>query len=154
MNQLESKPEARVNRFPMDYGVELQKSDGGPMEISAGHRPRIVVGPPSELGGSDVWWSPEHLLVSALASCISATFFALAERAKLHVGTYRCRAHGILDRTEAHIAFVSMQLEVDITVLAGDVARTRAVIEDAKKRCFVAGSLRCPVDLVADVKAS
>ena len=140
--------------FPMEYGVELHKTDGEPMVLAAGNRPRIVVGAPLELGGSDTWWSPEHLLVSALASCMSATFFALAERAKLHVGSYRCRAHGMLDRVDGHIAFASMHLAIEITVVADDVTRAQALALDAKGRCFVAASLRCPVEMVADVKAS
>lgn len=140
--------------FGIEYRIELDKRDGDPIEISAGQRPRLVVGPPAEFGGSDAWWSPEHLLVSALSSCMATTFFTLAERAKLHVGEYRCHAHSVLDRSEGRIAFSSMHLALEVRVLAGDVERTRAVVEDAKKRCFVAASLRCPVDVIADVTAS
>jgi len=141
-------------RFPMEYAIDVHKTDGDPMEVRAASRPRLVVGPPPELGGSDVWWSPEHLLVSALATCMSATFSALAARAKLNVGELRCRAHGVLDRTEGHVAFTSMHLALEITVVGDDVERARAVAADAKGQCFVAASLRCPVELVVDVKAS
>ena len=141
-------------RFPIEYAVELNKNDGNPMEVSAAHRPRLVVGPPPEFGGSDVWWSPEHLLVAALSSCMTATFTALADRAGLQVGTYRCQARGILDRVDGQIAFAAMHLEVEITVLGDDVERTRALVDEAKTRCFVAGSLRCPVNLTATVTAS
>ena len=138
----------------MEYGVELRKNDGDPMEIAAGHRRRIVVGLPSDLGGSDEWWSPEHLLVAAVASCMSGTFFALAERAKLHVGSYHSRASGVLDRFDGRTAFSSIHIDVVITVLVGDEERTRALAVDAKKHCFVAASLLCPVDVVTDVRAS
>jgi organic hydroperoxide reductase OsmC/OhrA len=141
-------------RFPMEYAVEVHKTDGATMEVTAGNRPHLVVGAPAELGGSDVWWSPEHLLVSAAASCMAATFSALAERAKLRVGGLRCRAHGRLDRVEGRVAFSSMHLALEITVLADDVERARGVAADAKTHCFVAASLRCPVELVVDVKAS
>jgi organic hydroperoxide reductase OsmC/OhrA len=141
-------------RFPLEYGVELHKNDGEPMELSSGNRPRLITGPPFELGGSDAWWSPEHLLVSAVASCMSATFFALATRAKIHVGAYRCRANGVIDRIDGHVAFTSVHLAIDVRALADDVQRTRNVIEEAKKHCFVATSLRCPVDIVANVTAS
>lgn len=138
----------------MEYDVALEKSDGKPMEVHSALRPRLLVGAPADLGGSDVWWSPEHLLVAALATCLTATFSALAERAELHFGEVRCRARGTLDRKEGHIAFSSMHVAMEITVLARDVERTRAVAEDAKNRCFVAGSLRCPIELVVDVKAT
>lgn len=79
-------------RFPIEYAIEVHKNDGSPMELAAGHRPRLIVGPPPEFDGSDVWWSPEHLLVSALASCMTATFYAAAAHATLRIGAYRCRA--------------------------------------------------------------
>ena len=143
-----------MSRFPIEYEIELHKTDGEPMGIAAGHRPHIVVGPPSEFGGSDEWWSPEHLLVSAVTSCMAATFFALAERAKIHVGRYRCHAHGFLDRFEGRTAFSAMHLAIEVTVLRDDMERTRVVVHDAKEHCFVAASLRCPVELTVDVKAS
>lgn len=141
-------------RFPIEYAIELHKNDGGPMEVSAAHRPHLVVGPPPEFGGSDALWSPEHLLVAALASCMTSTFTALADRAAVRVGSYKCQAHGILDRVEGRIAFASMHLAVEIRVLGDDVERTRALVEDAKSHCFVAASLRCPVVLTATVTAS
>lgn len=143
-------------RFPLEYAIALEKHDGSPMEVTAAHRPRLVVGPPPEFGGSDVWWSPEHLLVSALASCMTATFFAAVERerATLRIGAYGCRAHGVLDRVDGHIAFSEMLLAIDVKVAAGEVERVRRLLEEAKKHCFVANTLRCPVTLVSDVTES
>ena len=42
-----------------------------------------------------------------------------------------------------------MRLEVDVTVVADDVERVRALLVVAKNRCFVANSLRCPVEVTA-----
>ena len=47
-----------------------------------------------------------------------------------------------------------MHLTLEGTVLADDVERASAVAADAKTHCFVAASLRCPVELVVAVKAS
>lgn len=141
-------------RFPIEYAVEVHKNDGSPMELAAGDRPRLIVGPPPEFDGSDVWWSPEHLLVSALASCMTATFYAAAAHATLRIGAYRCRAHGILDHVDEGIAFASMRLAIDVTVVADDVERVRALLARAKNGCFVANSLRCSVELTVEVTAS
>jgi organic hydroperoxide reductase OsmC/OhrA len=140
--------------FPLEYAVDLITHHNAPMEISSAHRPHLVVGPPPELGGSDAWWSPEHLLVSALATCMTATFAAAAARAHVPLGAYRCRAKGVLDRFEGKVAFTEMLLAVDVTVVADDVERTRRLLEEAKARCFVANTLRCPVTLLADVTGS
>jgi uncharacterized OsmC-like protein len=143
-----------MSRFPLEYAVELHKTDGAPMELSAPHRPRIIVGPPPEFGGTDTWWSPEHLLVSALAGCMTATFFAGAERVRVPVGKYRCRANGVLDHIDGRVAFTEMNLAVDVTVVTGDVDRVRRLLEEAKERCFVANTLRCPVTLTVEVAVS
>lgn len=141
-------------RFPLEYDVELERGTSSPQEIHAGNRPPILAGPPPEFGGSDGWWSPEHLLVSATSACFTATFFAIAERAHLSVGAYDCRAKGVLDRTESGPAFTSIRLSVRVKVAAQDAQRARDLLGDAKARCFVANSLRCPVDLTVEVDQS
>ncbi len=69
-----------MSRFPIEYEVELSRTGSEPAALSSGHRPRVVTGPPPEFGGNDTWWSPEHLLVAAAASCMTATFYSMAER--------------------------------------------------------------------------
>lgn len=141
-------------RFPIEYGVELEKGATAPFRLHAAHRPEIAAGPPPEFGGGDVWWSPEHLLVAATVSCYAATLLAGLERAALHVGTLRLVGRGILSRASEGVMFSSISLAVELHVVAGDVARTRSIIDQAKSQCFVARSLRCPVEVVADVRVS
>lgn len=141
-------------RFPLQYEVVVDKGASSPLEIRAGHRPPLAGGPPPDFGGSDVWWSPEHLFVSATASCYTATFFAAAERAGLRVGGYRCVASGTLDRTEGGASFTGIQLALALRVVADDVERARKIALDTKERCFVARSLKCPVQVSVEVTAS
>jgi len=143
-----------MSRFPIEYEIELAKSGSDPAALTSGHRPRVLTGPPPEFGGTDTWWSPEHLLVAAAASCMTATFYSMAERVGMHVGTFRCRGKGILDRSDKTIAFTSIVLAVDVTVAQGDVTRARALLDDAKARCFVANSLRATVELIAEVSGA
>lgn len=141
-------------RFPIEYGVELEKGATAPFRLHAAHRPEIAAGPPPEFGGGDVWWSPEHLLVASTVSCYAATLLAGLERGGIHVGTLRVGGKGLLSRASEGVMFSSISLAVEVHVVAGDVAQTRAAIERAKSQCFVARSLRCPVDVIADVRVS
>lgn len=141
-------------RFPIEYDVELEKATRSPMVVRAPHRPEIAAGPPPEFGGSDVWWSPEHLLVAAATSCFVATLEAAARAAELPLGAVRCRGKGILGRQPDGVGFTSVHLAVDLHVTAPDVERARKLVEDTKTRCFVARSLRCPVDVTAEIRAS
>src|SRR5262249_52010179 len=136
------------------FEVTLEQHDAEPATLAAGARPRIVCGPPAELDGSDAWWSPEHLLVAAMASCFEATFHALAKRARVHVGSLSCHARGTLAKGETAIAFSGIELRVEMRVLPDDVARAKRLVDDAKKRCFVSNSLLCPIDVVAEVSSA
>lgn len=140
-----------MSRFPIPYEVELDRSGTAPMALTAGQRPVLVAGPPPEFGGTDTWWSPEHLLVAATASCMTATYYAMAERIGLHVVAFKCKGRGVLDKSEGGVSFTAIELDVELMVAQGDVTRARKLLDDAKARCFVASSLRAPVSLVAQV---
>ena len=141
-------------RFPLHYEAVVDKGSASPFEIHAGHRPRVIAGAPPEFGGSDVWWSPEHLFASAVAGCYAATFFSAAERAGLRVGGYHCVADATLDRGPDGVAFTAVHLALALRVVADDVERAQKLDLETKDRCFVAKSLKCPVTVSVEVTAS
>jgi organic hydroperoxide reductase OsmC/OhrA len=135
-------------RFPITYDVDLERPPSSAMELHAGRRPVLAVGPPPEFGGTEAWWSPEHLLVSAAAACFTATLIAGAERARVGFEKVQLHAKGTLDKTAAGVAFTSIQLALELELSgAEDIVRAENLVDEAKKHCFVANSLRCPVDV-------
>lgn len=143
-------------RLPIEYEVELSKIDGDPMELRSGHRAVILGTPPPEFGGSDMHWSPEHLLVSAAASCMTATFLSMTSRASIHIGEVRVAARGTLGRTESNpkVMFTELTLAFTVRALHDDVARIQKLFDDAKGHCFVANSLACPVKTTLTIQES
>ncbi len=140
--------------YPLEYDVEVDLAENAPFEIRAAHRPALLAGSSPEFAGSDTWWSPKHLLVSAVASSFAATFLALTKEVGVPLGTFRCRAKGFLDRTGGGIAFTSVHLTVDVRVVSDQVALARRLVDEARRRCFVTNSLRCPVSVSVEVHAS
>ena len=112
-------------RFPIEYDVEVEKAALSPQLVRAPHRPEIAAGPPPDFGGSDTWWSPEHMFVAAVASCFVATFESAARAADLPLGALRCRAKGMLGRLPDGVSFTSIHLLVDLHVVPDDVERAR-----------------------------
>jgi organic hydroperoxide reductase OsmC/OhrA len=143
-----------MTRFPIEYQVDLERTASGSVELRAGHRPPITVGAPPEFGGSDAWWSPEHLFASAVAACFTETFIAGASREKLPVGEFLCRATAVLTRTTEATAFTSVHLAVRARVESDDVERTRRLLDQAKEHCFVARSIRAEVSLSVEITRS
>jgi organic hydroperoxide reductase OsmC/OhrA len=129
--------------FPLTYEVAI---DAG--VLLAGSRSPIAFGPPPELGGDGHVWSPEHLLVAAVSSCYLETFHAMARKSGLAYGHPTCRASGTLARE----GFTSVELYITISVAEALVDRAQKLLADAKSRCFVANTLKCPVELRIEIK--
>ena len=93
-------------------------------------------------------WTPEHLLVAATASCLMATFLAIAEVSKLHVISYEMSARGRLAKVpQEGYRFTEITLAPEVGVAAAEVERARRLLEKAEKNCFVSQSLRATVKL-------
>lgn len=133
--------------FPHDYHVTLSWPGHGGAILDGTGGPPIEGGAPSEFGGRDSWWSPEHLLLSALSLCLMTTFESLARKARLTVLDYACRAEATLDRGPTGLAFTAFALRVRVEVPEADAERTPRLLESAKKHCLVAGALSVPVAL-------
>jgi organic hydroperoxide reductase OsmC/OhrA len=132
-----------TNLFPLTFEVGV---DSG--VLLSGARPPLPFGPPPEFGGDAHVWSPEHLLLSAAVACFLETFHSIARKHGLTYGHPTCRAKGTLERA----GFTSMELFVELTVADGDAERAQKLLVDAKARCFVANTLKCPVELRIEMK--
>ena len=133
--------------FPHEYEATLEWPGHGAATVSAGARPALTVGAPPEVGGQEAWWSPEHLLLSSLNTCLMATFDAIARLHGLRVAGYTSRAHAVLAKTGSGLAFTELKVAVNVTAAAEDVPRVTGALLKAKERCIVAGALRLPVEL-------
>ena len=133
--------------FPHHYKAALNWSSGPTAALSAAPRPEILGGKPPQFDGSDAWWSPEHLLLSAAALCLFETYRSLSERAGIRTLSYRCAVEGTLDRIESVFAFTEIRLKVELETAPADSERARRSLESAKRHCIVANSLKTPVVL-------
>jgi organic hydroperoxide reductase OsmC/OhrA len=141
--------------FPHHYDVRLDASAGDRSAlIMSGGRPWILAGAPPEFDGNALWWSPEHLLISATALCMMTTVQALAARARVPIESYASHAEGTLDKTGAGLGFTEIVVTVEVTVAEEHRARMEALVEGAKKYCIVSNALKVPVTVEAVVRAA
>jgi organic hydroperoxide reductase OsmC/OhrA len=133
--------------LPHHYRVSIQSDAGDASRLQAAPRPEILGGPPSEFGGRDDWWSPEHLLLSSLLLCLEATFRAISSRARLEAPRYRAQAEGVLDKTDHGLAFTAITIEAELETAGADVERAERLLQSAKAHCIVGNSLKTPVEL-------
>jgi organic hydroperoxide reductase OsmC/OhrA len=138
--------------FPHVYEAALDWPGEGPARATAGSRPALQGGPPPEFGGEEGWWSPEHLLLSAVNLCLMSTFGAMARARRLRVSDYRSRAQGVLSKTAGGLAFTSLGVEVSLRAQPGEAERVRETLLKAKQHCIVANALALPVQLELTVE--
>jgi organic hydroperoxide reductase OsmC/OhrA len=136
--------------FPHRYHVRVEGGSGGAV-LSAPPRPDLHGGAPTEFGGRDDWWSPEHLLLSAAGLCLKTTFEAFASRAHLDVLSYSSQVEGNLDKTPQGLAFTFIAVAVELVVAEADVARAGDILRTAKDHCIVGNALKTPIRLAASV---
>jgi organic hydroperoxide reductase OsmC/OhrA len=112
------------------------------VRLTSDKLPALETAAPAEFDGPGDRWSPETLLVAAVADCFALTFRAVARASKLEWKEVRCSVDGTLDRTEGRTRFVSMSIRATAVVPEGE-ERDRAVraLEKAERGCLITNSL-------------
>ena len=144
-----------MNPLPHEYQVEANAADTGGVALRADGLPTLPSAPPPEFDGPGDVWSPESLLVAAVADCFVLTFRAMARASKLPWSSIRCRAGGTLDRVERVTRFVDMAIEAELVVPEGTRAETATrLLEKAEKGCLVTSSLDLEVRLETRIRVA
>jgi peroxiredoxin-like protein len=144
-----------MQAFPHRYSITSAASSLGDVALSGDHLPTLSCAPPFEFDGPGDRWSPEELLVSAVAGCYVLTFRAVATVAKLPWMRIACDAEGLVDRIERTTQFIEMALRVRLEVPAGtDLALARQLLARAEHACLITNSLKGVVRLEAEVVVS
>ena len=118
---------------------------------SAGVSDIESAGPP-EFGGPGDVWSPEGLLVAAVADCFVLTFRGIARTAKLDWLTLECKAEGTLDKLAGMTQFTKFKVAAELTVPPGTNEKKAAtILQKAEKYCLITNSMKAESHLEAEV---
>jgi len=141
-----------MDAYPHHYTVQAAAQAEGSVTIASDRLPSLSTAPPLQFGGPGDQWSPETLLVAAVADCLILTFRAVARASKLSWLALDCSAEGVLDRVDGVSRFTQVHLHARLTLPAGgDIARGKSLLEKAEKACLITNSLKAEPVLTADV---
>jgi organic hydroperoxide reductase OsmC/OhrA len=97
--------------------------------------------------------NPEELLLAALSACHCLSYLAECARAGVSVVAYRDRATATMRFHDGAMRFVEATLRPEVRVEAGaDLDRAVKLHQRAHAGCFIARSVRFPVENVPDVR--
>ena len=138
--------------LPHHYHISASAETTGNIMLKADDLPQLVTAPPAEFGGPGDQWSPETLLVGAVADCFILTFRAIARASKLEWTNLECSAEGVLERVERVTRFTAFTVNARLTVPAGtDADKAQRLLEKAEEACLITRSLLAESHLEAEV---
>jgi len=142
-----------MQEFPHRYSVAAVASVEGDVLLEGDRLPSLASAPPAEFGGPGDRWSPETLLVAAIADCFVLTFRAIAGASKLPWTSLRCDVEGTLDRVERVIQFTGFLVRASLRVPAGtNEEQARRLLARAEQSCLITNSLKGTSHLEAEVE--
>lgn len=105
-----------------------------------------VATPPQFPKGVEGIWSPEHLLVAAVNSCLMTTFLAIAENSKLEFISFDCKAVGKLETVEGKM----MVSEITLMPVVGinneaNRERTERILMKSESACLISNSVKSKI---------
>ena len=141
-----------MKSFPHVYPVSARMAATSTALLQAEGLPDLPSAAPREFDAPGDQWSPESLLVAAVASCFLLTFKAVARASKLEWSQLECSVEGTLERVDGVTQFSRMHTRARLTVPGGNHDELcRRLLEKAEHGCLVANSLRCARDLTSEI---
>jgi len=106
----------------------------------------IYVATPEQLGGGGKEWSPEHLLLGAVAGCFMSTFIAFAKKQALEFRHFECRASGQVEIVQGKYKFSAIHI-ISVTYIHSEVMREKAnaVIDKTQAYCLISNSINAAI---------
>jgi organic hydroperoxide reductase OsmC/OhrA len=116
-----------------------------------------VATPPEFPKGIPGIWSPEHLLIAAVNSCLMTTFLAVAENMKLPFTAFTSNASGKLEIVDGKYIVSEITLSPKITIsTVEDQEKTLRVLQKSEAACIISNSIKSriifePTVIIADM---
>lgn len=139
----------------LHFPVSSEWWGGRLVNAEAPGKAALRVVPPPEFGGPEgSYWSPEDLLVNAVASCYTLTLTSVARRLRVPLQALRVEAAGHVERDhDGRYGFVLVHLDVELETEPEAVAIAKRAAELAEERCIVGRALAVPVHVSVDIRA-
>jgi organic hydroperoxide reductase OsmC/OhrA len=137
-----------MQSLPHRYHVKGTGQGTGDIELTSERLTALQSSSPAEFGGPGDRWSPETLLVGAVADCFILTFRAIAKASGLSWISLDCGVTGTLDRVDRVTQFTHFDLTAHLEIPPGqDTDRARHALEKAERNCLISSSLKASMAL-------
>lgn len=138
--------------LPHLYRIDAAAKPDTTVTLSGTTVPTLESAPPLQFGGPGDKWSPEDLLVAAIADCFILSFKAISRASKFEWENLSCSVEGTLDRVDRVTQFTAFTVQANLSIAAtADAEKAHKLLEKAEHACLVSNSLKAPVQLQANI---
>lgn len=114
-----------------------------------------VATPPPFPKGMEGIWSPEHLLVGAVNSCLMTTFLAIAENSRLEFSGFNAKASGKLEKSEGKWMISEITLAPVVTIpQEADRGKAEKVLQKSEASCLISNSVKSKIIFKPEIMVS
>jgi peroxiredoxin-like protein len=133
--------------------VNWKKDRKGIATSTSLHLPVEVATPPEFPQGVPGIWSPEHLLVAAVNSCLMTTFLSIAENSKFEFLNFESNAVGKLEKIEGKYMISEITLSPVVSVkYEKDKEKAIRLLEKSEAVCLISNSIKSKIILEPHIK--
>jgi len=141
--------------LPHHYVVNASADEGEHVTIKATDLPEIISDAPVQFGGPGGKWSPEELMMAAVADCFILTFRAIAKASKLDWQSIDCSVDGTLERVERTTRFTAVTVNAKLTLGPdADQAKAERLLHKSEEACLITNSMTAETHLDTDIKVA
>ena len=145
-----------MQELPHHYTVTAQ-SDGqtSAVTIASTGLHNLSTDAPAEFGGPGDHWSPETLIMAAVADCFVLGFRAISRASHVDWLNISCEATGTLDRVDRKTQFTAIELKVSVTAPDSvDSKKLMRLLQKSEESCLITNSMTAKVSMVTDLHIS
>ena len=144
-----------MHPFPHRYQVSGAAQPEGTVQLSSAGLPSLATAPPAEFDGPGDAWSPETLLVGAVANCFILSFRSVAAASRMPWLSLSVGVEGELDRVEKVTQFTQMRIHAALVVPADvTVEQAERLLQRAESVCLISNSLKASVTLTTAIRVA
>lgn len=105
-----------------------------------------VATPPEFPKGIPGIWSPEHLLVAAVNSCLMTTFLAIAENSNFSFINFESTADGKLEKQNGKLMISEIVLVPVLTISKdADTEKALRILQKSEAACLISNSIKSSI---------
>lgn len=141
-----------MQALPHLYNVQVTSTADTYLTASSQGLPNLIIAGPAEFGGPGDQWSPETLMMSAVANCFVLSFKAVANASKFSWKKIQCESIGKLDKVDRLMKFTQITTKVRL-VIDDENAKEMALklLKKAESICLVSNSLNSSLKLECEI---